>query len=387
MVASLKEGGILEEVVKSLAEALNLTGCHIFLTSADGSSWIRACSFPEKADPASLDDPELGHLLHSHALPWEVHWCCQRGGHWVHLLACSLRNHQERLGLLLLERQQEFSEAERQLALAYQVVNLCALALRQACLYETTRAQVKELERLNLLKDDFLSTVSHELRTPMTNVRMALQMLQIACDNPKRQQHYFAIALKECNRQIDLINDLLDMQRLAAEKYLLQPEEIFLPHYLRDLVAAAQPLAQGKKQNLQLRLEEGIPPLKADPKALGRILRELLHNAVKYTAPEGSIRLQVTPEGEGILFVCSNSSEIPEAELPRIFEKFYRIPKADRWEHGGTGLGLALVKQLVERMGGQISVSSAEGWTHFRVWLPSAPPAATAESLEPAGAA
>jgi PAS domain S-box-containing protein len=257
MVASLKEGEILEEVVKSLAEALNLTGCHILLTSADGSSWIRACSFPEKADPASLNDPELGHLLHSHALPWEVHWCSQRGGRWVHLLACSLRNHQERLGLLLLERQQEFSEAERQLA--YQVVNLCALALRQARLYEETRAQVKELERLNLLKDDFLSTVSHELRTPMANVRMALQMLPIARDDPKKQQHYFAIALKECNRQIDLINDLLDMQRLSAEKYLLQPEEIFLPHYLRDLVATAQPLAQGKKQNLQLHLEEGAP--------------------------------------------------------------------------------------------------------------------------------
>jgi signal transduction histidine kinase len=225
---------------------------------------------------------------------------------------------------------------------------------------------VKELERLNLLKDDFLSTVSHELRTPMTNVRMALQMLQIACDNPKKQQHYFAIALKECNRQIDLINDLLDMQRLAAEKYLLQPEEIFLPHYLRDLVAAAQPLVQGKKQNLQLHLEEGAPLLGQIPR-LWAASCEAAAQRRQVTAPEGSIRLQVTPEGEGILFVCSNSSEIPEAELPRIFEKFYRIPKADRWEHGGTGLGLALVKQLVEYMGGQISVSSAEGWTHFRV--------------------
>ncbi|MFS8856205.1 ATP-binding protein [Synechococcus sp. H55.2] len=375
MVAGLKEGEILEEVVKSLAEALNLTGCHIFLTSADGSSWIPACSFPEKADPAYLNDPELRHLLHSHAFldqPWEVHCCCQkeRGGHWVQLLACSLWDKQERLGLLLLERQQEFSEAERQLA--YQVANLSALALRQARLYEAAQAQVKELERLNLLKDDFLSTVSHELRTPMTNVRMALQMLQIARDNPEKQQHYFAIALKECNRQIDLINDLLDMQRLAAEKYLLQPEEIFLPRYLRDLVAAVQPLAQAKNQSLQLHLEEGIPPLEADPTALGRILRELLHNAVKYTAPAGSIHLQVAWEGEGILFVCSNSSEIPESELPRIFEKFYRIPQSDRWKHGGTGLGLALVKQLVEHMGGQISVSSLEGWTHFRVWLPQA---------------
>jgi PAS domain S-box-containing protein len=392
MVASLNEGEILEEVVKSLAEALHLRGCHILLTGAGGSGWIPACSFPEEADPVYLNDPELVHLLHSHAFleqPWEVHCCCQKekGGHWVQLLACSLWDKQERLGVLLVERQQEFSEAERQLA--YQVANLCTLALRQARLYEAAQAQVKELERLNLLKDDFLSTVSHELRTPMANVRMALQMLQIAHNNSEKQQHYFAIALKECNRQIELINDLLDMQRLAAEKYLLQPEEIFLPRYLRDLVAAAQPLAQGKKQNLQLRLEEGIPPLKADPTALGRILRELLHNAIKYTAPEGSIHLRVAQEGEGILFVCSNSSEIPEAELPRIFEKFYRIPQSDRWKHGGTGLGLSLVKQLVEHMGGRISVSSLEGWTHFRVWLPQSPdPApAAAKDLSRAGSA
>jgi signal transduction histidine kinase len=392
MVASLNEGEILEEVVKSLAEALHLSGCHILLTGAGGSGWIPACSFPEEADPVYLNDPELVHLLHSHTFleqPWEVHCCCQKekGGHWVQLLACSLWDKQERLGVLLVERQQEFSEAERQLA--YQVANLCALALRQARLYEAAQAQVKELERLNLLKDDFLSTVSHELRTPMANVRMALQMLQIAHNNSEKQQHYFAIALKECNRQIELINDLLDMQRLAAEKYLLQPEEIFLPRYLRDLVAAAQPLAQSKQQNLQLHLEEGIPPLEADPTALGRILRELLHNAIKYTAPEGSIHLRVAQEGEGILFVCSNSSEIPEAELPRIFEKFYRIPKADRWEHGGTGLGLSLVKQLVEHMGGRISVSSLEGWTHFRVWLPQSPdPApAAAKDLSRAGSA
>jgi signal transduction histidine kinase len=229
---------------------------------------------------------------------------------------------------------------------------------------------VKELERLNLLKDDFLSTVSHELRTPMTNVRMALQMLQMTRDNPEKQRHYFTIALKECNRQIELINDLLDMRRLEAGTYLLQPENIFLPRYLQDLLAGAQPLAQAKHQHLQLHLESGIPSLRADPTCLGRILRELLHNAIKYTAPEGSIHLRVVSEGEGILFVCSNSSEIPEPKLPRIFEKFYRIPQSDRWKHGGTGLGLALVKQLVEHMGGNISVNSSDGWTHFQVWLP-----------------
>lgn len=387
MVVSLNEGEILEEVVRALAEALSLTCCQILLLLEDGSTWIPGyCYSPllssdaaqgDRADPLHgpdyASDPEFLRLLQSHSSSqqkWKIHCCCRKEGRWVRLLACTLWDKEKRLGALLLERlpEQEFSEDEIQLA--YQVANLCALAIRQARLYQAAQAQVKELERLNLLKDDFLSTVSHELRTPMTNVRMALQMLQMTRDNPEKQRHYFTIALKECNRQIELINDLLDMRRLGAGTYLLQPENIFLPRYLQDLLAGAQPLAQAKHQHLQLHLEAGIPSLWADPTCLGRILRELLHNAIKYTAPEGSIHLRAVSEGEGILFVCSNSSEIPEPELPRIFEKFYRIPQSDRWKHGGTGLGLALVKQLVEHMGGNISVNSSDGWTHFQVWLP-----------------
>jgi PAS domain S-box-containing protein len=387
MVVSLNEGEILEEVVKTLAEALSLTCCQILLLLEDGSTWIPGyCYSPSLSSDVAQDggadplhgrdyasDPEFLRLLQSHSSSqqkWEIHCCCRKEGRWVRLLACTLWDKEKRLGALLLERlpEQEFSEDEIQLA--YQVANLCALAIRQARLYQAAQAQVKELERLNLLKDDFLSTVSHELRTPMTNVRMALQMLQMTRDNPEKQRHYFTIALKECNRQIELINDLLDMRRLEAGTYLLQPENIFLPRYLQDLLAGAQPLAQAKHQHLQLHLESGIPSLWADPTCLGRILRELLHNAIKYTDPEGSIHLRAVSEGQGILFVCSNSSEIPTAELPRIFEKFYRIPQSDRWKHGGTGLGLALVKQLVEHMGGNISVNSSDGWTHFQVWLP-----------------
>lgn len=387
MVVSLNEGEILEEVVRALAEALGLTCCQVLLLLEDGSTWIPGyCYSPSLSSDVAQDggadplhgpdyasDPEFLRLLQSHSSSqqkWKIHCCCRKEGRWVRLLVCTLWDKEKRLGALLLERlpEQEFSEDEIQLA--YQVANLCALAIRQARLYQAAQAQVKELERLNLLKDDFLSTVSHELRTPMTNVRMALQMLQMTRDNPEKQRHYFTIALKECNRQIELINDLLDMRRLGAGTYLLQPENIFLPRYLQDLLAGAQPLAQAKHQHLQLHLEAGIPSLWADPTCLGRILRELLHNAIKYTAPEGSIHLRVVSEGEGILFVCSNSSEIPELELPRIFEKFYRIPQSDRWKHGGTGLGLALVKQLVEHMGGNISVNSSDGWTHFQVWLP-----------------
>ncbi|MFS8839170.1 PAS domain S-box protein, partial [Synechococcus sp. R6-5] len=184
MVVSLNEGEILEEVVRTLAEALGLTCCQILLLLEDGSTWIPGyCYSPllssdaaqgDRADPLHgrdyASDPEFLRLLQSHSSSqqkWEIHCCCRTGkeGRWVRLLACTLWDKEKRLGALLLERlpEQEFSEDEIQLA--YQVANLCALAIRQARLYQAAQAQVKELERLNLLKDDFLSTVSHELRT------------------------------------------------------------------------------------------------------------------------------------------------------------------------------------------------------------------------------
>jgi signal transduction histidine kinase len=118
-------------------------------------------------------------------------------------------------------------------------------------------------------------------------------------------------------------------------------------------------------------------PMVADPTVLRRIIAELLNNACKYTIPVGEIYLRVYQESNfgfnfnsTTVFTLRNRADIPHSELPHIFEKFYRVPNADPWKRGGTGLGLALVQKLVEQSGGTIKAESTDGWTSFTVRLP-----------------
>lgn len=240
-------------------------------------------------------------------------------------------------------------------------------------------AQMAELQKLNRMKDDFLSTVSHELRTPMANMKLALWMLRSSQSHEKRES-YLRILEAECARETDLITDLLDMQRLEAGIGTMLSESIVLSDWLPCIMESFSVRTQERQQNLTLEVLPDLPPLIADSRSLERILMELLNNACKYTPPGQDIVVRAGrgPRSSGAwptieLSVCNGGVEIPMKELPRIFEKFYRIPNHDPWKQGGTGLGLALVKKMVEHVGGTISVLSHSGNTTFAVELPQAP--------------
>ncbi len=276
------------------------------------------------------------------------------------------------------------------------IANQCAIAIHQAQLYQqvqelntalerqvqerTAQLQQKmhELERLNALKDDFLSTVSHELRTPMTNIKLAIHMLKQFPQDP-RQERYLDILGKECIRETELINNLLDLQRLEAGANPVGAEILQLNEWLPTVLEAFKTRIQQRQQTIQVECPANLPPLSSDRSSLERVLSELLNNACKYTPTQGEIALRVNQNGAGeakIIFAVANQAEIPAAELPRIFTKFYRIPDADPWKQGGTGLGLALVQKLVEQLQGQISVESQAGWTTFTVEVPQRQPSA-----------
>lgn len=275
---------------------------------------------------------------------------------------------------------------------------------------------VAQLEKLNELKDDFLSTVSHELRTPIANMKMAIQMLK-ASPTAEKTQRYLEILQAECNRETELINDLLDLQRLETVSYpLLLSETLNLKEWLPRVIEPFRVRTQQNQQILKINLANDLPLLVTDRGSMERIVAELLNNACKYTPAGGEIVLSVSYQNSGVrtqeselrsrkkvgklagagdareeqplvpltfshlpltphsctIFSISNQAEISDVELPRIFEKFYRIASADRWKQGGTGLGLALVQKLVEHLQGSISVNSSEGWTTFVVQLPHA---------------
>ncbi|HIK40652.1 GAF domain-containing protein [Thermoleptolyngbya sp. M55_K2018_002] len=262
-----------------------------------------------------------------------------------------------------------------ELRLLQQISLQTAIALRQSNLYQTAQAQVAELEKLHQIKDDFLSTVSHELRSPMTNIKMAIQMVEVLLEQHRIQDErltrYLQILEEECTQELTLINDLLDLQRLEAGVQSIELENVDLNYWLPSIVEPFEARIQEQHQQLKVNLPQNLPSITTDLNGFKRILMELLHNACKYTPPHEQITL-TAHVADGILHVqVSNSGiDLPAEELPRLFEKFYRVVSVDRWNRGGTGLGLALVKRLVEYLRGSIQVESANALTSFTIQLP-----------------
>ncbi|WP_084554930.1 PAS domain S-box protein [[Phormidium ambiguum] IAM M-71] len=397
---SLDENQILQTAVRELAIGLGMNSCNASVYDLEkGTSTICfehvICGPQYKGRVAQMGNfPEL---YHNQLLQKQYFQFCsipinpERGR--VAMLACPIVDNQGVLGDLWLVNSPDYGFSELEIRLVQQVANQCAIAIRQARLYQAAQTQVEELAKLNQLKDDFLSTVSHELRTPMANMKMAIQMLKIAPPGD-RQQRYLQILQSECNRETELINDLLDLQRLEAASYPISLEEaINITEWLPAIVEPFISRAQERGQILQTELAGSLSPLVTDRAGLGRIVAELLNNACKYTSSGGQILLNIRQENnakvaaeiengqqlvvgnhisskETILFTVRNQAEIPAEELPNVFKKFYRVPKSDLWKQGGTGLGLALVKKLVEQMNGNIVVESTAGWTTFSVQLP-----------------
>jgi signal transduction histidine kinase len=141
--------------------------------------------------------------------------------------------------------------------------------------------------------------------------------------------------------------------------------------WILSIIEAFVERATTQQQNLEVHIPSNLPALTTDLSDLERILTELLNNACKYTPPEGTITVSAQATTRTLQLKVSNSGvEIPERELTHIFDKFYRIPNHDPWKHGGTGLGLALVKKLVEHLKGTIQVESSNGQTTFLVQFP-----------------
>jgi signal transduction histidine kinase len=375
---SLDEAQILQTAVAELALALAVPSCHAALYNAAKTTATIRYEHREPNFPSRLqqqvqlaDYPEFLSTFLTQ-VPGHLHESA-RQEHW---LLCPMGDDQEfigHLGLLQLDEAQPWPQLG--IRLAQQVANHCFIALRQARLYQASLSHVVELKRLSELKDDFLSTVSHELRTPVTNMRLAIQLLQESLPTQSaplnKHQHYLEVLGHECQREIKLINDLLAFQKIDGDRAPLVMTEIQLQTWLPCLIAAFEERFREHKQLFKLEIPHGLPTISTEAGSLERILTELLNNAIKYTPARGRILLKVSPKAKHWEFELSNSgAKIPEPELERIFEKFYRIPSNERWQQPGTGLGLALVKNLVGRLEGEVRVQSPTGAVIFTVHLP-----------------
>lgn len=238
--------------------------------------------------------------------------------------------------------------------------------------------KIEELEQIDRQKDELIWTVSHDLRAPIANIKLIAETLRLIEPNPEQQKQYLNILDSVCDQGNDLINNLLTWRQLEAAEYTISYETINLQYWLVGIIEPFEIRIRDRQQIFHIDIPSNLPPLKVDISSLKRILTELLNNACKYTSSGKQIRLKFSHQPADsptyqakITFSISNEAEIPEADIPHIFDKFYRVDRSDAQFQSGTGLGLAIVRQIVEKLQGTIQVKSSGGWTIFTVELPS----------------
>lgn len=243
---------------------------------------------------------------------------------------------------------------------------------------------ITDIRGIERMKTAFVSTVSHELRTPLTSIKgfiSTLLMDEEGFDNETRHEFYTIIDT-ECDRLTRLISDLLNVSRIEAGRALdLNPKEVTLPALIDKVVNAQK--SYTNKHSFSIDLDGELPVIVADEDKVDQILTNLTNNAIKYSPNGGTITIHGhTEDGQVVISVADEGMGISKDQLPKVFERFHRIDNRDTRKVGGTGIGLYLVKHLVEAHGGTIWVDSEVGkGTTFTFALPKIPPK-IAEEME-----
>jgi signal transduction histidine kinase len=248
------------------------------------------------------------------------------------------------------------------------------------------------LQELDRLKSDFVSGVSHEMRTPLTTIKTLTRVLQRGNVSEPDYHQFLATIAAECDRQIDLVLNLLDLSRIEAGTFNVTLGSVDVASVVSACVAIERFNAEGRHHKLHIELPPGLPPVTADPAALRRVLCGLVQNAVKYTPDGGHITVAAAGNHNAVKIKVSDTGHgISKNDLPRIFEKFYRgtmAPAASNGSAGmdgvtgeapGVGLGLYLARAVIEEIGGRIEVESEVGHgsaftVSLRVWTPGTGP-------------
>ena len=236
----------------------------------------------------------------------------------------------------------------------------------------TLRSVSHELE-LARMKSDFVSTVSHEFKSPLTSIRQLAEMLQSGrVPSEERRQKYYEILLEQSERLTLLTDNILSLAKIEEGRAEFTFERTDLPALLGDVVAAFRDRVRHEGFDIHFEVVDGLPPTAVDGAALSQALTNLLDNAVKYSGDSRSISVRVFREAEGIAVAVRDSGiGIKREDIPRLFERFFRAGDELTRTVKGSGLGLTLVKEIVEAHRGRIDIESEPGkGSVFTIRLP-----------------
>ncbi len=221
---------------------------------------------------------------------------------------------------------------------------------------------ITEIRKLETMRRDFVANVSHELKTPLTSIKGFVEtLLEGALEDKENNRHFLKIIQEHGERLNKLVDDLLSLSHLESKEILLEKGIFNLRQQVEKVIMGFK--EQLKKRNVDIKNE--IPAnslINADKDKIEGVFTNLIDNAIKFNREKGAIRIYSQQEGDKIKIIVEDSGVgIPDKDIPRIFERFYRVDKARSAELGGTGLGLSIVKHIIELHKGSVGVESVEG--------------------------
>src|SRR5262245_61102446 len=231
---------------------------------------------------------------------------------------------------------------------------------------------ITETRRLEHGRRDFVANASHELKTPAASIQAAAETIRTAAvDDPSVIPRFASQLEREAARLSRIVSDLLDLSRLESGSVL--EETVALDAIVRDEGERFD--EQAAEAGVGLSIDAAsVPRVRGSARDLALLVRNLIDNAIRYTAPGGKVHVELTSENDDVLLAIADTGlGIPHRDLPRIFERFYRVDRARSRETGGTGLGLSIVRHVAENHGGRVGVTSELGQgTRFEIRLPAA---------------
>jgi PAS domain S-box-containing protein len=226
---------------------------------------------------------------------------------------------------------------------------------------EALKKAYVDLKSLDELKGNLIANVTHELRTPITIVESAIELAMDEGDE-KNKKELLTMAIGALARQDTIVGDLIEASQLGMGILELEFESVDLTHNLDRIIAEFDPVFIKREMKTEVHIEKGLPSVRANQKQLEHVLRNLINNSIKFNKKGGKISLSAAKKGKFVEVVIKDTGiGIPKDKLPKIFDNFYQVDSSTVRVYGGTGLGLSVVKELIEVHGGEIGVESKEG--------------------------
>ncbi len=269
--------------------------------------------------------------------------------------------------------------------IARDVTMLKQLERDRAAMLEMERTLREKAERADRVKDDFLATLSHELRTPLSAILGWVEILREEGVSDVELKEGLDVIHRNCHAQSQLVDDLLDINRILMGKVRLDVANVDLPQVVEQSIQAVMPAAESKKVSVVAQIDPLAGPVRGDAARLQQVVWNLLTNAIKFTPPDGSVEVMLRQEGRNALLHVKDSGIGIRAEfLTSIFDRFSQLDSSTTRRYAGLGLGLSIVKHLVELQGGSVRAESGgEGLgATFHLTLP-----LQSETSRPAGSA